>query len=83
VQAGPVAEADSLGLQLDGFEKQLIIQALMQHLGSVTLAAEQLKLPRKTLYDKVARHGIDPARYRAPAPDGNPAQVCGMPAKTP
>ena len=68
VQADPAAEADSLGLQVDGFEKHLIIQALLQHLGSVTLAAEQLKLPRKTLYDKVARHGIEPARYRTHPP---------------
>jgi len=66
VQTDPAAEVDSLGLQVDGFERHLIIQALRQHVGSVTLAAEQLKLPRKTLYDKVARYGIDPARYRTP-----------------
>ena len=57
-------ESPALALQIDAFEKHLIVQALMAHAGNVTLAAEHLKLPRKTLYDKVARHGIDPTGYR-------------------
>lgn len=64
-QASASPEAQALGLQVEGFEKHLIIQALSAHAGNVTLAAEQLQLPRKTLYDKVARYRIDPARYRA------------------
>ena len=57
-------ESPALALQIEAFEKGLIVQALMAHAGNVTLAAEHLKLPRKTLYDKVARHGIDPTGYR-------------------
>ena len=57
-------ESPALALQIDAFEKHLIVQALVAHAGNVTLAAEHLKLPRKTLYDKVARHGIDPTGYR-------------------
>lgn len=57
-------DAPALSQQLDTFERQLIVQALMTEAGNVTLAAERLKLPRKTLYDKVARYAIDPARYR-------------------
>jgi two-component system C4-dicarboxylate transport response regulator DctD len=59
-------DSPALALQMEAFEKHLIVQALMAHAGNVTLAAEQLKLPRKTLYDKVARHAIDPPGYRAP-----------------
>lgn len=57
-------ESPALALQIEAFEKHLIVQALMAHAGNVTLAAEHLKLPRKTLYDKVARHAIDPTGYR-------------------
>lgn len=62
----PTAPADvpALSQQLEVFEKHLIVQALMAHAGSVTLAAEHLKLPRKTLYDKIARYAMDPTRYR-------------------
>jgi two-component system C4-dicarboxylate transport response regulator DctD len=56
--------APSLGQQLDGFEKRLLTQTLAECQGNVGLAAERLKLPRKTLYDKVARHSINPAMFR-------------------
>ncbi|MEZ5707544.1 MAG: sigma-54 dependent transcriptional regulator [Burkholderiaceae bacterium] len=54
----------SLGQQMDNFERQLLTQALTHCQGQVALAAEELNVPRKTLYDKLARHAIDPARYR-------------------
>ena len=60
------ADSPALALQIEAFEKHLIVQALTAHGGSVTLAADHLKLPRKTLYDKVARHTIDPSLYRPP-----------------
>lgn len=62
------ADSPPLTLQIEAFEKQLIAQALSTHGGNVTLAAEHLKLPRKTLYDKVARYAIDASSYRAPEP---------------
>ena len=60
-------ESPALALQIEAFEKHLIVQALTAHGGNVTLAAEHLKLPRKTLYDKVARYAIDTSVYRPPA----------------
>lgn len=57
-------DSPALALQIEAFEKHLIVQALSAHGGNVTLAADHLKLPRKTLYDKVARHAIDPSLYR-------------------
>ena len=61
-EAGPVAS--SLSQQVDGFERQLLVHALTSSQGSVAAAAEHLQVPRKTLYDKLARHAIDPADYR-------------------
>ena len=56
--------ASSLSQQVDGFERQLLVHALTSSQGSVAAAAEHLQVPRKTLYDKLARHAIDPADYR-------------------
>lgn len=46
------------------FEATIIADALHQTGGNVIRALDLLKLPRKTLYDKLARHGIDPDRFR-------------------
>jgi two-component system C4-dicarboxylate transport response regulator DctD len=54
----------SLTQQMDDFEKQLLTHALGACQGHVAQAADQLKLPRKTLYDKLARHRIDSASFR-------------------
>ena len=61
-EGGPVAS--SLSQQVDGFERQLLVHALTSSQGSVASAAEHLQVPRKTLYDKLARHAIDPADFR-------------------
>ncbi|MDZ4251184.1 MAG: sigma-54 dependent transcriptional regulator, partial [Sulfuritalea sp.] len=66
-EAPAAAAAPSLAQQTEGFEKHLVEQALAAAGGNVGLAAERLQLPRKTLYDKLARHGIDPGRHRNPA----------------
>jgi two-component system C4-dicarboxylate transport response regulator DctD len=60
-------DSPPLSLQIEAFERHLIVQALRARGGNVTLAADHLKLPRKTLYDKVARHAIDTSCYRPPA----------------
>lgn len=57
--------ADSLAIQMDTVEKLLIEAALRDHMGRVVAVAEALELPRKTLYDKLKRHEIDPARFRS------------------
>ena len=56
----------ALGLteQLSRIEKSLLESALKQAGGQASLAAESLKLPRKTFYDKLARYGIRPETYR-------------------
>ncbi|GAA3872298.1 sigma-54 dependent transcriptional regulator [Celeribacter arenosi] len=55
-----------LGLaeQLAQVERSLIISALQRHDGNATEAAKALKLPRKTFYDKLARHGVRAEAYR-------------------
>jgi len=48
----------TLPQQMDQVEKALIEQALKQHRGRMSAACEALGIGRKTLYDKLARHGI-------------------------
>ncbi len=45
-------------------ERACIEAALAAHCGNVALAAQQLDVPRKTLYDKLSRLSLDPARFR-------------------
>ncbi|WP_283205883.1 helix-turn-helix domain-containing protein, partial [Methylobacterium goesingense] len=59
----PVA-AGTLAEQVDRFERGLIREELIVAAGDVRLAAESLGTPRKTLYDKIARHGLTPTDYR-------------------
>ncbi|CAM3064212.1 two-component system, NtrC family, C4-dicarboxylate transport response regulator DctD [Paracoccus aminovorans] len=47
------------------YEAELIRDALRRAEGHATQAMARLKLPRKTFYDKLARHGIRPADFRA------------------
>jgi two-component system C4-dicarboxylate transport response regulator DctD len=63
---GQAVEQD-LGLagHLARVERSLLAEALRRHGGNATEAAALLKLPRKTFYDKLARHGIRPEDYRA------------------
>ena len=53
-----------LAAQVDAFERRVIVVALNSTGGKVAAAAEALRLPRKTLYDKLARHGLDGREYR-------------------
>jgi two-component system C4-dicarboxylate transport response regulator DctD len=54
----------SLGQQVEAFERQLLAQALQDSQGNVGAAADRLQLPRKTLYDKLLRHHLEPAQFR-------------------
>ncbi|MEI4469966.1 sigma-54-dependent transcriptional regulator [Frigidibacter sp. MR17.24] len=51
------------------FERDLLITALQAHGGRMRPVYESLGLSRKTLYEKLQRHGIDKARYGAGALD--------------
>ena len=55
-----------LGLveQLAQVERSLLVDALQRTQGRSGEAAHMLKLPRKTFYDKLARHGLKPEDYR-------------------
>ena len=61
-----VAEATDLGLveQLARVERALLASALGRQNGRATEAARQLKLPRKTFYDKLAKYGLRPEDFR-------------------
>jgi two-component system C4-dicarboxylate transport response regulator DctD len=49
--------------QVERFERALIEQALVRHNGSIKEALVTLGLPRKTLNDKMRKHGLDRQDY--------------------
>jgi two-component system C4-dicarboxylate transport response regulator DctD len=50
--------------RVERFERQLIEAELIHAEGQVARAAARLGLPKKTLYDKLARYQLDPELYR-------------------
>jgi two-component system C4-dicarboxylate transport response regulator DctD len=64
----PELEAANAGLglaqQLAQMERSLLMAALERHKGNATAAAKELKVPRKTFYDKLTRHQIFAEQYR-------------------
>lgn len=61
---GPAEEARGLADRMERYEAALIREALERAAGDVTVVGEALQLPRKTLYDKLRRHGLRPADFR-------------------
>lgn len=57
----------TLADRMAAIEAGLLRDALGEANGRISEVVRQLGLPRKTLYDKLARHGIDPGRYRRAA----------------
>lgn len=55
--------AASLPERLSAIEANLIREALEANRGDVRATLDMLGIPRKTFYDKLARHGIDRASY--------------------
>ncbi len=53
----------SLPERLERYEAEQLRQALADHDGDVRRTIEALGIPRKTFYDKLARHGINRADY--------------------
>ena len=53
-----------LATRLREVERSILIEALRRHGGRASAAAEELELPRKTFYDKLARHALRPETYR-------------------
>ncbi|MFC3443729.1 sigma-54-dependent transcriptional regulator [Sphingobium rhizovicinum] len=55
---------ESLTQRVERFEAMVIREALEASRGEIASTMQALGLPRKTLYDKLARHGIEPRIYR-------------------
>lgn len=53
-----------LAERINQFEAELIQEVLSRHQGDAKRSMEILKLPRKTFYDKLSRHGIRISDYR-------------------
>ncbi|GGC09346.1 C4-dicarboxylate ABC transporter [Marinobacterium zhoushanense] len=51
--------------QVERFERMLIHTELSNHGGSIKDTLEALGLPRKTLYDKMRKYGLDKSDYKA------------------
>lgn len=58
------ATDEGLNEQLARLEAALLREALQRHNGHASEAAKALKLPRKTFYDRLARHDIRAEDYR-------------------
>lgn len=57
-------EVVGLNAQIDRIESQIIRDCLKRNSGQVTQTCEELQVPRKTLYDRMKRHGILPEEFR-------------------
>ncbi len=57
---------ETLGLteRMAQVERSLLIEALRRAEGQARVAAEALRLPRKTFYDKLAKYGLKPENFR-------------------
>jgi two-component system C4-dicarboxylate transport response regulator DctD len=66
LDAAPRSDDDGADLptRVAAFESSLIAAALRRAGGRVPIALAELGIPRKTFYDKVARHGIDLSAFR-------------------
>ncbi len=58
------AQDTGLAAQMQQVERSLLVDALRQNHGNASATASQLKLPRKTFYDKLAKHGLKPGAFR-------------------
>jgi two-component system C4-dicarboxylate transport response regulator DctD len=45
-------------------ERALLVEALRRAKGQASEAAEDVKLPRKTFYDKLTKYGLKASDYR-------------------
>ncbi|WP_047043758.1 sigma-54-dependent transcriptional regulator [Vibrio mexicanus] len=58
------AETTSLSERVAEFEKEAIELALIKHGGSIKGTMAELQLPRKTLYDKMQKYGLEKENYK-------------------
>ncbi|WP_341365775.1 sigma-54 dependent transcriptional regulator [Yoonia sp. BS5-3] len=60
-------EGLGLAAQMAQIERSLIVSALQRQQGRATDVARELQLPRKTFYDKLAKHGLRAEDFRRPS----------------
>lgn len=70
----PVAPGEGLAPRVQAYEAELIREALTRHQGDIRRVTADLQIPRKTLYDKMTRHGLVPARHRLRDPEQKPVR---------
>lgn len=63
--ARPADEGLSLPERLNRFEGELLRGALEAHRGDIAAVLAEMRVPRKTLYDKLQRHGLKPSAFRS------------------
>lgn len=63
---GEETQGGELGLaeQIAQVERSLLVEALRRHQGRASVAAMALKLPRKTMYDKLSKYRLKPEDFR-------------------
>jgi len=59
-----VANRRTLAEMMDGFERSLLQSALRDNQGSIKDTMLSLGLARKTLYDKMRKHGLDKSEFK-------------------
>lgn len=57
------AEGKPLKEHVEAFERMLIDNTMRRHKGSISAVMEELGLPRRTLNEKMAKHGLQRADY--------------------
>lgn len=62
--AVPDAAPAGLAARLQAYERAVIVAALQRHRGAIKAVLDELDLPRRTLNEKMQRHGIDRRDYR-------------------
>jgi two-component system C4-dicarboxylate transport response regulator DctD len=61
---GNISGRQSLAEMMDSFERTAIVSALNACHGSIKDTMVQLGIARKTLYDKMKKHGLDKAQFK-------------------
>jgi transcriptional regulator of acetoin/glycerol metabolism len=64
VESGAVGFFAQRAEHVARFEKQFLTDLLTRHLGDVSAAAREARLPRGTLYRLMKAHGLDGAAFR-------------------
>ena len=64
LRGGPEGDSPTLANQVERFEKSLIEQALAANKASIKETMATLGVPRKTLYDKMQKYGLNKAQFK-------------------